>query len=156
MPCMRPATMHVDAPGQHFLHPRPQPQLAVHPCLDEHAPAPLTSLPALLPVEICGQPVHDHIEGVVEGKVVHHYGPHSRTAQHGPPGGGRRAPLGVRGLLLGGHSLSRSQGHDRLPGRQRNGVQHRRDVFVVSESDSSLYDMAHLHKAGSSCFPGAI
>ena len=38
-------------------------------------------------VEVQGQPVHDHVERVVEGEVVGHDGPHGWVAEQCPPRG---------------------------------------------------------------------
>lgn len=44
-------------------------------------------------VKVCGQPVHDHIEGIVEREVVDQDGPDCRVAQDPPPWGGGRPAL---------------------------------------------------------------
>ena len=51
-------------------------------------------------VKVEGQPVHDHVQGVVEGEVVGHDGPHCGVAEQGPPGrgpAGQASPLGAAG-----------------------------------------------------------
>ena len=44
-------------------------------------------------VKVGGKPVHDNIEGVVEGEVVDDNSPDGRVGQHAPPGGRGGAPL---------------------------------------------------------------
>lgn len=43
--------------------------------------------PTRLLVEVGGQPVHDDVEGIVEGEVVDHDGPHRGVGHHAGPGG---------------------------------------------------------------------
>lgn len=52
-------------------------------------------------VKVGGQPVHDHIEGVVEGEVVDDNGPDGGVGQHAPPGGWGGPPL-LASFLGGG------------------------------------------------------
>lgn len=51
-------------------------------------------------VEVGGQPVHDDVEGVMEGEVVDHDGPHSRVGHHADPGGRTRPPLMLLLLMM--------------------------------------------------------
>ena len=44
-------------------------------------------------VKVGRKPVHDHIEGVVEGEVVDDNGPDGWVGQHAPPGGWGGTPL---------------------------------------------------------------
>ena len=44
-------------------------------------------------IKVGRQPVHNHIKGIVEGKVVDDDGPHSRVGQHACPGGSWGASL---------------------------------------------------------------
>lgn len=52
-------------------------------------------------VKVGRQPVHDHVEGVVEGEVVDDDGPDCGVGEHAPPGGWQGAAL--LASLLGGH-----------------------------------------------------
>ena len=47
-------------------------------------------------IKVGGKPVHDHIEGVVEGEVVDDDGPDGGLSEHSQPWCGRRSALLLR------------------------------------------------------------
>lgn len=76
-------TWNAYAPPPSFLPPLracnapPQPEPSAH----RLAPSGAHSL-----IEVCWQPVHNHVESIVKGKVIKHDCPHRWAAQHLPPG----------------------------------------------------------------------